>query len=115
MSDNENIMNSVRITIRITGEAYSKLEELLKTGEYKNLSEIIRTAIQEFLKSKFTPPNISKIPVDIPKAVMDNIEILIENGDAVNKEDLIRMAVREYVNRRVKEIVSKRVKEGNEN
>ena len=111
MSDNEDILESVRITIRISGEAYKKLEELLKSGEFKNMSEVIRAAIQEFIKSRFTPPNISKIPVELPKNVMDNIEVLIESVDAVNKEDLIRMAVRDYVSRRIQEILREKLKE----
>ncbi|HEU12476.1 MAG: ribbon-helix-helix protein, CopG family [Thermoplasmata archaeon] len=111
MSDNEDILESVRITIRISGDAYKKLDELVKKGEFKNMSEVIRAAIQEFIKSRFTPPNVSKIPVELPKTVIDNIEILIESGDAVNKEDLIRMAVRDYVNRRVKELLREKLKE----
>ncbi len=111
MSEKDSLMESTRITIRISGEAYKKLEELLKTGEFKNMSDVIRTAIQEFLKSRFSPPNISKIPVELPKAIMDSIDILVDSGDAVDKEDLIRQAVREYVNRRIKEIVREKVKE----
>jgi len=111
MSEKDDILESTRITIRISGEAYKKLEELLKTGEFKNMSDVIRTAIQEFLKTRFSPPNISKIPVELPKSIMDSIDILVESGDAIDKEDLIRLAVREYVNRRIKEIVREKVKE----
>ncbi len=111
MSEKDSLMESTRITIRISGEAYKKIEELLKTGEFKNMSDVIRTAIQEFLKARFSPPNISKIPVELPKAIMDSIDILVDSGDAVDKEDLIRQAVREYVNRKIKEIVREKVKE----
>ncbi len=111
MSEKDNKLESTRITIRISGEAYKKLEELLKTGEFKNMSDVIRTAIQEFLKTRFSPPNVSKIPVELPKSIMDSIDILVESGDAIDKEDLIRLAVREYVNRRIKEIVREKVKE----
>ncbi len=111
MSEKDDILESTRITIRISGEAYKKLEELLKTGEFKNMSDVIRTAIQEFLKTRFSPPNVSKIPVELPKSIMDSIDILVESGDAIDKEDLIRLAVREYVNRRIKEIVREKVKE----
>ncbi len=111
MSEKDDILESTRITIRISGEAYKKLEELLKTGEFKNMSDVIRTAIQEFLKTRFSPPNVSKIPVELPKSIIDSIDVLVENGDAIDKEDLIRLAVREYVNRRIKEIVREKVKE----
>ena len=38
-----------RIAIRIPSEQRAKINNLIKNGHYENLSQFLRTAIQEFL------------------------------------------------------------------
>ena len=59
--------------------------------------------MDEFIENNFTPDNISKITVDIPKGNVLELESLIRNGDSVSMDDAIRNAVREYTRARVKD------------
>lgn len=107
--------DSIRITIRLSRNAAEKMEELVKSGEFKNLSEVVRTAIENFLAEKFAPRNIEKISVDLPKSTVAMLVKLVEAGDAVDLDDAIRTAVREYVRRQIsllaKESIEKRIQE----
>jgi len=91
------------------------MEELVKSGEFKNLSEVVRTAIENFLAEKFAPRNIEKISVDLPKSTVAMLAKLVEAGDAVDLDDAIRTAVREYVRRQIsllaKEDIEKKLHE----
>jgi Arc/MetJ-type ribon-helix-helix transcriptional regulator len=100
---------SVRITIRISGVAYEKLDELIKNGSYRNISDVIRSAILEFISNKFPPQNIGKLTVELPKNTMEQLSQLVEAGDAVSKEEEIRTAIREYLNRKFRELARARL------
>jgi Arc/MetJ-type ribon-helix-helix transcriptional regulator len=39
-----------RIALRLTGELREKATELINRGKYKNLSEVVRASLQQFLK-----------------------------------------------------------------
>ncbi len=103
--------DSIRITIRLSREALEKLEELVEKGEYKNISEVVRTAIEEFLKEKNPPDNIKKLRVDLPRSTVNELMRLVEEGDAVDLDDAIRTAVREYVKRRLQEITREQMRQ----
>ncbi len=109
--DDTNMSDSIRITIRLSKSAAEKIEELVESGEFKNISEVIRRAIENFLAEKFAPKNIEKISVNLPKSTVSLLVELVEKGDAVDMDDAIRNAVREYVKRKVSEYAKKEIKE----
>jgi len=43
---------NLRITTRVDEEDRNKLEQLIKEGKYKNLSQIIRTALRQLLSTQ---------------------------------------------------------------
>ena len=92
-----------RITVRLPTDKLALLLSLVGTGDYHNLSDVVREAVDEFIENNFTPDNISKITVDIPKGNVLELESLIRNGDSVSMNDAIRNAVREYTRARVKD------------
>jgi len=104
--------DSIRITIRLSRNAAEKMEQLVKSGEFKNLSEVVRTAIENFLAEKFSPKNIEKISVDLPKATVAMLNQLVEEGDAVDIDDAIRTAVREYVRRQISALAKGEIEKG---
>ena len=103
--------DSVRITLRISSNAANKLNILVDEGEFKNLSEVVRTSIENFISEKFAPKNVEKISVDLPKASVETLQQLVNDGDAVSMDDAIRNAVREYVNNRIKLLASEKIRE----
>ena len=92
-----------RITVRLPTDKLALLESLVGTGDYDNLSDVVRDAVEQFIENRFTPENISKITVDLPKGNVLELESLIKNGDSVSMDDAIRNAVREYTRARAKD------------
>ncbi len=106
--------DSSRITIRLSPSATEKLQKLVESGEYKNISEVVRTAIEDFLAEKFSPKNIKRVTVDLPKKTTGLLLELVNSGDveAVDMNDAIRMAVKEYVRRYVSKTAGTEIKKG---
>ena len=86
-----------RVTVRLSSDTLAVLRTLVDSGEYQNLSEILREAIEDFISIRFTPDNISKILVEIPKKRATELENLVKEGDAVSMDDAVRNAVTEYI------------------
>ena len=91
---------SDRITVRLTPEAHAKLAKLVEEGDYRNVSDVVRHAIDFYLNKKFPPEHIEKVMVDVPKTNMNDLQTLVHDGDSVSVDDAIRNAVREYVRKR---------------
>ncbi len=91
--------DSARITIRLSKDATEKLQKLVDEGEFKNISEVVRRAIEDFLASKFAPQNIERVNVNLPKKTVALLLELVDRGEveAVDLDDAIRLAVKEYV------------------
>ena len=92
-----------RITVRLPADRLALLQSLVGTGDYDNISDVVRDAVDLFIENNFTPDNISKITVDIPKGNVLELESLIRSGDSVSMDDAIRNAVREYTRARIKD------------
>ena len=91
---------SDRITVRLEPETASLLDRLVQEKEYKNVSDVVRHAIDFFLEKQFPPEHIEKVVVDVPKTNMNDLQSLVMEGDSVSVDDAIRNAVREYVRKR---------------
>ncbi len=105
--------DSPRITIRLSETAAKQMQELVERGEYKNISEVVRAAIEKFLREKFTPPNVERVSVDLPKKTVELLLQLVESGDveAVDMNDAIRMAVKDYVRRYISRVAEGAINE----
>ncbi len=106
--------DSPRITIRLSKAAAEQIQELVDSGEFKNTSEVIRAAIEKFLSERFTPPNVERVSVDLPKKTMEMLLELVQSGDveAVDMNDAIRMAVKDYVRRYISRLAEEEIKKG---
>ncbi|MDR0198488.1 MAG: type II toxin-antitoxin system ParD family antitoxin [Methanomassiliicoccaceae archaeon] len=93
---------SERITVRLSPEMAELVQKLVDSGEYANVSDVIRVALDEFLKTRFTSGNLNRITVEIPKAKVIELESLVQDGDSVSLDDAIRNAVREYTKARIR-------------
>lgn len=105
--------DSARITIRLSKDAADKLQKLVEEGEYKNLSDVVRAAIEEFLDLKFSPQSVERVRVDLPKKTVNILLNLVESGEveAVSLDDAIRMAVKEYVRKIISEAAQEEIGE----
>ena len=94
--------DSERVTIRIPKDRVVALQSLVEKGDYTNMSDVIRAAIDDFVETHFTPEHIEKLMVELPKANVIKLEELVHSGDSISVDDAVRNAVREYVRMRLK-------------
>ncbi len=99
-----------RITVRVPADKLDKLDELVKNGDYRSKSDVVRAAIEKFIETENVPANISKITVELPKGDSVRLEQLVDDGDSVSIDDAIRHAVREYVRVRVERALDEQEK-----
>ena len=99
-----------RVTVRVPAEKLEKLDEMVKSGDFKSKSDVIRAAIERFIDTEDMPPNISKITVELPKGDSVRLEQLVDDGDSVSVDDAIRHAVREYIRIRLERAISEQTK-----
>ncbi|MDS0256323.1 ribbon-helix-helix domain-containing protein [Thermoplasmatales archaeon AK] len=94
-----------RITVRISKETMSQLEELVENYQYETVSDVIRRAIDEFIERNYRKGPTSKIDLVLPKRVLQGLEKDVSEGTAISLEDLIRIILRDYtLNKLNKEI-----------
>ena len=85
-----------RVTVRMPGEAYELMQQLIDGDKFESVSDVIRAAVDDFLAKRFTPENVEKVTVDLPKTKVLELESLVRDGDSISLDDAIRNAVREY-------------------
>lgn len=86
-----------RFYVRLTSETVAVLNTFVESGDYSSLNEVIMSAINEFITSRLSPEDISRLlqaeserkPID-PKSVM-------AEDDGVRMEDAIKAAVEKFV------------------
>lgn len=89
-----------RVTVRMSSDVVEKLQKMVDSSVYGNISDVIRAAVDEFLSNRFTPENLSKVTVELPKTKVLELESLVRDGDSISLDDAIRNAVREYTRTR---------------
>ena len=101
----------MRITVRLSPTLAEKLQELVESGIYKNLSEAVRTALSDLIKKHYPRPNVSTVTVNLPISLRNELEKLVKEGEAIDLDDAIRNALREYVEFRIRRYVKTSVEE----
>ncbi len=101
----------LRITVRLSPPLAEKLQDLVESGMYKNLSEVVRKALSDLIKTHYPPPHRSTVTVDLPLSLKKELEKLVEEGEAIDLDDAIRNALREYIEFRVRRYVKASVEE----
>jgi Arc/MetJ-type ribon-helix-helix transcriptional regulator len=95
---------SERISVRLPKETIEKIEKLLSTGKYgRTISDFVRRAIDAYIDAEFTPENVEKKVIELPKANIEVLEEATKRGEYVSIDDAIRDVIREYVRKRLEE------------
>jgi CopG family nickel-responsive transcriptional regulator len=90
-----------RITIRVSEDLISQLQEIVDKNQYSSISEAIRVAISEFItKNRNNAP--SKIDLKLPRNIYTELEEEVSNGNAISVNDLIRFILKEYAKGKTK-------------
>lgn len=90
-----------RVTVRLSAEQIALIQHLVDSGEFETVTDVVREAMDQFLSTRFSPENIRRIMVEIPKDSALKLETLVNDGDSVSFDDAIRNAVREYTRSRL--------------
>ncbi len=99
----DNVMTvGERITIRISEEQLRLIQDMIDNGRSDSISDVIRAALEEYLAKFYSPENVRKLTVDLPKGSVMELESLIKEGSAISIDDAIRDAVREYTRERTR-------------
>ena len=91
-----------RVTIRISEEQLRLIQDMIDRDMAESISDIVRSALEEYLSKYYSPENIRKLTVDLPKGSVIELETLIKDGGAVSMDDAIRDAVRAYTRERIR-------------
>ena len=67
----------LRITVRLSPPLAEKLQDLVESGMYKNLSEVVRKALSDLIKKHYPPPHRSTVTVDLPLSLKKELEKLV--------------------------------------
>jgi len=92
-----------RITVRLPSDTAELIQRLVDSGEYDNVSDVIRDSLDDFLRTRFSSGSCDRVTVELPKAKVIELEALVQDGDSVSLDDAIRNAVREYTRARIRQ------------
>lgn len=77
------------------------MESIMDKHNFESISEIIRTALREFI-DKYLDTGLSKrIEVQLTKKMVGDLNEIIEKGEAISIDDLIRSVLKEYTAKKV--------------
>jgi len=79
------------------------IQKLIDSGEFSSVSDVIREALDGFLKTRFSSGNVGRVTVELPRSKVMELESLVQDGDSVSLDDAIRNAVREYTKARIRQ------------
>ncbi len=96
---------SERVTVRIPVDKLEALQILIDKGQYTNISDVVRAAIDEFVETHITPEHITRMTVELPKGNVVKLEELVHDGDAISVDDAVRNAVRDYVRMKLRRTI----------
>jgi len=95
--------SSEKVVVRLTQDTIAILETLVDSGEYNSISEIIMSALSDFIGSKFTSNDIRQILEALPEKKDVGMEALMNNGNRTEMDEAVRSAVIEYVRDKMNE------------
>lgn len=102
---------SERVTVRLPKETANALHGMVDGNEFNTISEVLRTAIDEFIEARSSPEYVTKMTVELPKGNVVGLDELVQQGDAISIDDAIRNAVRDYVRMRLTKKVQEQTDE----
>jgi CopG family nickel-responsive transcriptional regulator len=95
------MLSTERVTIRMTKEQLLLIQNLIDSGKFETMTDVVKGALDEFLGKYFSPENIKKVIDDLPMGNMIRMEELVRGGDSASIDDAIRNAVRGYTRNRI--------------
>jgi metal-responsive CopG/Arc/MetJ family transcriptional regulator len=89
--------SSERITIRLTPDQVEALDTIVLNKDYKNRSQGLRVAIENFIEEQIIDSRSEKVTTEIPRMIMMRLDDLIIGGFVNNRQEAVREAVRDFI------------------
>ena len=86
-----------KVSLRLTSDQEEALEEIVLTKGYKNRSQVLRAALENFIESSHESYNTEKITIELPKVYTEELDKLLDFVGAQTRHEAIRMAIRQYL------------------
>ena len=86
-----------RITIRIPAAQADAIDELVEKMGMKSRSDLIRKAIEDYLRSNTEMWNAIKLTLQMPKGMVRRLDALVDGGDVLSREYAIQEALMKLI------------------
>ena len=83
--------------MRLTSEQEDALEEIVLTRGYKNKSDAIRHALEQFIEDSKESYNTEKVTIEISKVHLEELDKLLDFTGATSRPEAIRIALRQFL------------------
>ena len=91
-----------KVTVRFPVPLIEDLEDIVLRYGYRNTSEVVRKAVDEFVEGHRAVPVKTKVQIKIPNGLANTMDDLIELQLFSDYTDIILFATRYYVEDRVR-------------
>lgn len=94
------MVSTEKVIVRLPPDTIRLLQELVDRGEFPNLSEAVRSAVDQFIDGHFSPDSIIEILEEPSDDGIIEMSALV-HGDASVMGVAVQDAVREYIRARI--------------
>jgi len=86
-----------RITIRIPAHQAEAIDGLVISSGLRSRSDLIRKAIDDYLRSNTDMWNAVKMTVQVPRGLIRRLDALVDGGDVLSREYAIHEALSRHI------------------
>jgi Arc/MetJ-type ribon-helix-helix transcriptional regulator len=93
---------TARLNIRLPEEDLRELEAIRERTGLQSVSDVVREAIQAYLRDEVSTWNADVIRATIPSALMEDVEMFIASGDATDISQAVTLGLSGWTEERKK-------------
>ncbi len=93
---------SARLNIRLPEKDLQELEAIRERMGLQSVSDVVREAIQTYLRDEASTWNADLIKATVPSGLMEDVEMFIASGDATDISQAVTLALAGWAEERKK-------------
>jgi len=93
---------SARLNIRLPQKDLQELEAIRERTGLQSVSDVVREAIQTFVRDEASTWNADVVKATVPAAIMEDVEMFISSGDATDISQAVTLALAGWAEERKK-------------
>jgi len=87
---------TARLNLRLPEDELAELEAISQRKGFKTISEAARDALDQYFETEAAAWNAERLPVTLPRALVEQASLFVSSGDAVDLEQAIALALAEW-------------------